>query len=193
MLDTKTKILEAASELFAEGGARALSVRAISGRAGLSTIGIYNHFQGKQGILDALYIEGFEMVMEAIEIERAGRNARDVVLIGLSKYADMANTHWGHYRLIFGKGDPTYTPSEEAKRVGAKAFHKLALLIAPAIPAAVTKRKQREVALQIWALAHGYMSLHNHEATGLIPTAAWKQLMMGAVTEQLDAVMAKYA
>ena len=50
MTDSKSKILMAASELFAENGAGGLSVRAISGRAGLSTIGIYNHFNGKQGI-----------------------------------------------------------------------------------------------------------------------------------------------
>ena len=65
-MDARTKILNAASELFLEGGGDALSVRAISKRAGLSTIGIYSHFQGKQGILDALYIEGFNHVREAM-------------------------------------------------------------------------------------------------------------------------------
>ena len=37
MLDGRTKILNAASELFLEGGMGALSVRAIAKRAGLST------------------------------------------------------------------------------------------------------------------------------------------------------------
>ena len=58
----KGRILAAASELFLEGGVRALSVRAMANRAGVSTIGIYSHFNGKQGILDALYIEGFEHI-----------------------------------------------------------------------------------------------------------------------------------
>ena len=60
--DTRQKILEAASALFLKGGTNALSVRAIAEGAGMSTIGIYSHFKGKQGILDALYIEGVELV-----------------------------------------------------------------------------------------------------------------------------------
>ena len=50
----KENILQAASELFLEGGSAALSVRAIARRAGVSTMGIYSHFEGKQGSLDAL-------------------------------------------------------------------------------------------------------------------------------------------
>ena len=60
--DTREKILDAASALFLKGGTNALSVRAIAKGAGMSTIGIYSHFKGKQGISDALYIEGFELV-----------------------------------------------------------------------------------------------------------------------------------
>ncbi|MEM1378883.1 MAG: TetR family transcriptional regulator, partial [Pseudomonadota bacterium] len=37
MSESKSKILTAASELFAQSGASGLSVRAISNRAGLST------------------------------------------------------------------------------------------------------------------------------------------------------------
>ncbi|MEM6604761.1 MAG: TetR family transcriptional regulator, partial [Pseudomonadota bacterium] len=55
----KERILLAASKLLASGGLASLSVRAIATEAGLSTIAIYSHFQGKQGVLDALYIEGF--------------------------------------------------------------------------------------------------------------------------------------
>ena len=66
-MDNKANILRSATELFLDGGVRALSVRAIAARAGVSTMGIYSHFQGKQGILDALYIEGFELVSAAME------------------------------------------------------------------------------------------------------------------------------
>ncbi|MEM9842249.1 MAG: TetR family transcriptional regulator, partial [Pseudomonadota bacterium] len=89
MSESKSKILTAASELFAQSGASGLSVRAISNRAGLSTIGIYNHFQGKQGILDALYIEGFELVMQAISINDPDLSPRDAVLKGLANYIDL--------------------------------------------------------------------------------------------------------
>ena len=56
MKNSKERILLAASKLFLNGGISALSVRAIARESNLSTIGIYSHFNGKQGILDALYI-----------------------------------------------------------------------------------------------------------------------------------------
>lgn len=188
---SKSKILIAASEIFAESGASGLSVRAISGRAGLSTIGIYNHFNGKQGILDALYIEGFTLVMQAIDLDLAEMDPRDAVLQGLVNYIDLAAKHRGHYQLIFGRGDPSYTPSSDAVAVGEEAFNQLTALVGRALPQELPGRRKREVALQLWALSHGYISLQDHEATDLIPTTAWRDLIINAVTTHLDAVIAK--
>lgn len=192
MTPAKSKILIAASEIFAETGAGGLSVRAISGRAGLSTIGIYNHFNGKQGILDALYIEGFELVMAAIDIDLDATTPREAVLQGLSNYVDLAAAHHGHYQLIFGRGDPAYTPSSSAIAVGEEAFNRLTTLVSRAIPSAASNRQKREAALQLWALTHGYVSLQDHEATDLIPMTAWRDLIINAVTTHLDAIIAKF-
>lgn len=189
MIESKAKILTAASELFAESGANGLSVRAISKRAGLSTIGIYNHFNGKQGILDALYIEGFQMVMAAIDVDLDAVAPREAVLQGLSNYIDLAARHTGHYQLIFGRADPTYQPSSAATAVGEEAFNRLAHLVGHALPKALSGRERREAALQLWALAHGYVSLQDHEATELIPHTAWRDLIMKAVTTHLDAII----
>lgn len=192
MTPAKSKILIAASEIFAETGTGGLSVRAISGRAGLSTIGIYNHFNGKQGILDALYIEGFELVMAAIDIDLETITPREAVLQGLSNYVDLAARHRGHYQLIFGRGDPAYTPSSGAIAVGEEAFNRLTTLVSRAIPSAASNRQKREAALQLWALTHGYVSLQDHEATDLIPMTAWRDLIINAVTTHLDAIIAKF-
>ena len=193
MSASKTRILTAASELFAEDGASGLSVRAISARAGLSTIGIYNHFQGKQGILDALYIEGFELLMDAIAIDEADYAPRDGVLQGLSNYIDFASARRGHYELMFGRGDPSYLPSSGAISVGAEAFNRLTKLVSRALPESLTSLEKREAALQLWALSHGYVSLQDNAATDLIPNAAWRDLMMNAVAQLLDAIIEKHA
>ena len=190
MIESKAKILTAASELFAESGANGLSVRGISKRAGLSTIGIYNHFNGKQGILDALYIEGFQMVMAAIDIDDQTLTPRDAVIQGISNYIDLAAKNRGHYQLIFGRGDPSYTPSSAAIAVGEDAFGRLTILVGKALPHHLSSRKRREAALQLWALSHGYISLQDHEATELIPNTAWRDLIMNAVIFHLDAIIA---
>ena len=102
MSDAKSTILKAASELFLEGGTSALSVRAISKRAGVSTIGIYSHFKGKQGILDELYIEGFEKVFAAMDILKSAKGPRETILQGVKGYLEVADKYEAHYRLIFG-------------------------------------------------------------------------------------------
>lgn len=168
-------------------------MRAISARAGLSTIGIYNHFQGKQGILDALYIEGFELLMDAIAIDEADYAPRDGVLQGLSNYIDFASARRGHYELMFGRGDPSYLPSSGAISVGAEAFNRLTKLVSRALPESLTSLEKRESALQLWALSHGYVSLQDNAATDLIPNAAWRDLMMNAVAQLLDAIIEKHA
>ncbi|MEO0550943.1 MAG: TetR family transcriptional regulator [Pseudomonadota bacterium] len=192
MQDTKTKILDAASNLFAEDGAGALSVRAISKRAGLSTIGIYNHFQGKQGILDALYIEGFEMISDAMSASQNAASPRQGIIDAIERYMTISSEQAGHYRLIFGQGDSTYTPSEEARLVGEAAFAELVKLVARALPANLSRGEQREIALQIFAAAHGYASLQHHETTELMRAPNWNALAINAITALLDAAIASH-
>src|SRR5215467_4809505 len=60
------RILEAASELLSKEGANALSVRRIAAAAGCSTMGLYSRFGGKDGVVDELYAEGFERLVEAM-------------------------------------------------------------------------------------------------------------------------------
>lgn len=133
------------------------------------------------------------MVMAAIRVDDQSLAPRDAVLQGLSNYIDLASEHRGHYQLIFGRGDPSYTPSSTAIAVGEEAFNRLTYFVSRALPPALTGREKREAALQLWALSHGYVSLQDHEATELIPNTAWRDLMMRAVTTHLDAIIAKYA
>ena len=102
MSSNKENILEAASAIFLEGGTAALSVRAIAKAAGVSTIGIYSHFDGKQGILDALYVEGFEAVDRAMSVLDLGLSPVDAILRAASNYLELAESRRAHYNLIFG-------------------------------------------------------------------------------------------
>lgn len=54
-LDTACQLLDAAAELFAREGYDGVPMRAIAQRAGITESAIYNHFAGKQALLEALY------------------------------------------------------------------------------------------------------------------------------------------
>jgi len=186
MRDSRTRILNAASELFLQGGINALSVRAISAKAGLSTIGIYSHFQGKQGILDALYIEGFSLVSDAMEVAVSGTVTRDNVLAAAAGYLSVGEQHEAHYRLIFGESDAGYQPSPEAVAASEAAFNKLVDLAGAYLGDAASTAQQRRMALDIWAIVHGYVSISHHAVAA--KGWDWKAMALDAVGVHIDAL-----
>tara|TARA_R110002153_G_scaffold21654_5_gene72041 strand:+ start:13931 stop:14512 length:582 start_codon:yes stop_codon:yes gene_type:complete len=193
MSDAKSTILKAASELFLEGGTSALSVRAISKRAGVSTIGIYSHFKGKQGILDELYIEGFEKVFAAMDILKSAKGPRETILQGVKGYLEVADKYEAHYRLIFGESDAGYSPSEEARAVSEKAFKMLIDVSSLILPVDTSLAKKQHIALEIWAFVHGYVSLKHHAISTLISPEEWNTLALNALSTHIDAIIAKHA
>ena len=50
--ETEAAILEAASDVLAEEGLEALSMRAVGARVGLSATALYNYVQNKQELVD---------------------------------------------------------------------------------------------------------------------------------------------
>jgi AcrR family transcriptional regulator len=193
MSNAKDTILQAASELFLEGGASALNVRGISKRAGVSTIGIYSHFKGKQGILDKLYIEGFEKILSAMDIPDASGPVREVILQGVKGYLDVGDQYEAHYRLIFGEGDTSYSPSEEAQNMAKKAFEKLVDISSIMLPEDTEIKEKQRIALEIWAFVHGYVSLKHHFMSTLVFPVGWNTLALSALATHIDAIIAKHA
>ncbi len=187
-MDSRTKILNAATELFLEEGGSGLSVRAISKRAGLSTIGIYSHFQGKQGILDTLYIEGFDLVREAMDVVSGEKASKEQVLESCLGYLNVGEQHEAHYRLIFGESDPGYEPSEQAIKARDNAFAKLVKVAGSYLPDGSTAHERRQIALDVWAVVHGYVSISHHAKLSLGQSHDWKSMAIRVVGVQLDAV-----
>jgi len=192
MKNTKEKILLAASQLFLRGGLSALSVRAIALEANVSTIGIYSYFKGKQGILDALYIEGFERVRVATNVTVDATKPKLAVLAAAHGYVKTAFEFQGHYRLIFGESDSGYQPSDEAKKVAEIAFMQIIKLISYLLPQEANLQQRQEVALQIWSIVHGYVSLKQHAIADVIDPERWQPMIVHAVGIHLDALEKLY-
>lgn len=188
-MDSRTKILNAASALFLEGGVSSLSVRAISKRAGLSTIGIYSHFQGKQGILDALYIDGFNLVRDAMDVVLDGQATRENVLKSAAGYLRVGKEHEAHYRLIFGESGSGYEPSEDAVQARDRAFGKLVRVAGSFLPSTANVNQHRQLAMDIWAIVHGYVSISHHAAFSDADSWDWQTAALNTVGVQLDSVL----
>lgn len=191
MTDTRTKILKAASDLFLEGGSAALSVRAIAARAEMSTIGIYSHFKGKQGILDTLYTQAAKLVTDAMDVPTEGLNPRDTMLTAAKNYITLSETHEAHYRLFFGESDPGYTPSGEAQKAGYEAFEKLLNQTEHTLPSGSSTDDVQETALGVWALMHGFFGLRHHAGADKMHVDNWRDLTLKTMSNHIDALLSR--
>lgn len=71
-MKTRTRILDAALERFAQQGYAGTSIRQIAGDVGVQQSAIYNHFAGKEAIFDALMAEnGSGPLLEMIQDQPA--------------------------------------------------------------------------------------------------------------------------
>ncbi len=159
-------LLDAAAEILEAEGPDALSVRRIAAAAGVAPMGVYNHFESKNGIIDALFMQGFERLREALaaaiaEIEDPYEALRE----GGRRYRALALAHPMAYQLMFLRTIPGYEPSDTALEVAAGAFDSLVDAVVRAMAAGVlADAPPTEIAHLIWADHHGWVSL---ELTGM--------------------------
>jgi AcrR family transcriptional regulator len=81
--ETRQRLLDAAAELFAERGIEASSVDAIAERAARTSGAVYDHFDGKSGLLFALLEGWVDDVAVAIGAELATATSLDERLASL--------------------------------------------------------------------------------------------------------------
>jgi TetR/AcrR family transcriptional regulator, repressor for neighboring sulfatase len=65
--EAKALILKAAEQLLVEGGPRAVEVRAVADRVGMTDAGVNHHFEGRDGLLVALLRHGGGRIRTAVE------------------------------------------------------------------------------------------------------------------------------
>ncbi|GAA3227883.1 TetR/AcrR family transcriptional regulator [Actinocorallia longicatena] len=99
-------ILDAADGIIAAGGFEALTIRAITERAGVPVGSIYQFFPDKSAIVDALgrhYLEGFDGAI-AVLVERSEQGPMDD-LVGtvVDAFADMYRENPGYVALWTGR------------------------------------------------------------------------------------------
>ena len=96
---TRTDILAAAHDLFIEHGFHATSMRQIAQRAGIALGGIYNHFNSKDELFTAVflelspYLDVLPLVVDAQgeTVEEVIRDAARRLVSGLGKRSDLLN------------------------------------------------------------------------------------------------------
>jgi len=182
--DTQKKILDAATVILLEQGIAKLSVRSISKLAGISTMGIYHHFDGKQDVLDALRIDGFELLAKAIEQSQQAQGPEAAITLGTENYLRIALENPAHYTLMFEPVAHGYSPTQATQKAATHSFSKLVECIAnfPNLD-----KPANSIAIEIWALLHGFVGLKQQVTSGSITEQQWKAMALDAVHAHIKA------
>lgn len=154
------RILEAATDLLAFGGAEALRVRDIAAAADCSTMGVYSHFGGKDGIVEAIFIDGFERFEGALRDRWPGPAKTRMRRIG-GAYRTWALANPGAYGVMFANAVPGFEASPHAQAVALRSFGVLLDGVAEEQEAGRVDagRDTAEVAWALWGLVHGLVML----------------------------------
>ncbi|WP_328564909.1 TetR/AcrR family transcriptional regulator [Streptomyces coelicoflavus] len=138
---TLQEIKTIASRLLAEGGAGALSLRAVARELGMAPAALYTYYGARDDLLGALAADAYSALAEALERARdslpVAETAGRLVAHGLA-YREWALTHPHEFRLLYGEKPAGQAPPSVQAAVEAE--HRLCLgllgLVATAWPLA---------------------------------------------------------
>ncbi len=152
------EVRRAALAILEEHGSDGLTVRAIAQRAHVAPMAIYNHFGGLNGVIEALWIEGFESFRDALTI-RSEDPGQDLVDAALA-YRAFALAPPGLYGVMFRHPFRHFQPSLEATQLAALTFQTLVDMVERAQAIGYFARQGASDAAQvIWSACHGYVAL----------------------------------
>ena len=153
-------LLAAAARLLTEEGPEALSVRRVAAEAGVSAMGVYSRFGGKQGLVEALFLDGFARLQQGLAtVPRTGDPVEDL-LEGSRRYRRFALESPAAYAVMFSRAIPEFVPSAPCKLDAAGAFGVLVDAVRRGIDAgALRPGDPVDIAEGIWATCHGLVSL----------------------------------
>lgn len=163
------RILEAASELLSAEGASALSVRRIAAAAGCSTMGLYSRFGGKDGVVDELYAEGFERLVDAMAANQPSDDPLGDLRRAATCYRETAVVNATHYMVMFGGAVPGFEPSDPSHELAHAAFDGLVAKVARCTDAGLLDGAPDEIAELLWGAIHGLVML---EIVGVDPRSS---------------------
>ena len=158
--EIRRKILDAARDLFTREGYDRVTMRRIAEAIEYSPTTIYNHFQDKDALVQALCHEDFARLFQHLHARPAPADPVAAIRqLGLA-YARFAIEYPNHYRFMFMTAAKFERPEEHDTSPGEQAFGLLREAVAAAIAAGQFRDGDVDTMAQVlWASIHGTVAL----------------------------------
>lgn len=159
-------VLAVARRRFLSSGLDGLAVRSVADEAGCTTMAVYTHFGGKDGLVQAFFDEGFEQLAAAQREVPDNLPPRERVVELCRAYRRLAHDFPHHYDLMLGARSGSFTPTPESR---GRALSTIVYLANAVLPFQTTGRgrqaRAEDHAHAIIAFCHGWVTL---ERAGLL-------------------------
>jgi len=172
--DVGHSLLAAADRLLAAEGAAALTVRRMATEAGVSTMNVYSRFGGKDGVVEQLFLKGFELLGGAMMAAGETGDAPAALHRCGQAYRQFAIEHATLYAVMFERVVPDFEPSEPAKDAALATLQHLADRLERAMQQGLLRSvPPLHAAAVVWSTCHGVVSLELKDMKpGLVDWAA---------------------
>ena len=192
MGETRSRILDAARELFVREGLEAFSMRRVAERSELAVSALYRHFEDKDALLAALLETSFGSfagtLMRALDAPTPLEQFRAM----LERYFEFALDHPQDYALMFltRSRDLGFDKlGSQTRDLLRSSFKFMAERIEDCIEAGVFAPGDPEAkATLVWAQAHGLVSLHSGGQLGAAFPKQFRILAQESIEQSVRAL-----
>ena len=149
----RARIIDAARTLVVENGFEQLSLRGIARRVGYSPAALYEYYDSKDAILEALCKSIDEHLTQSVETAIHETDMRHPLLRGTMAYIEFAMQHGDDFRLLFFHNIYTHCGARELIR------EQIDLSIDQGEFIPHFDFSEEEMTHSVWSLAHGMAML----------------------------------
>ena len=150
--EVRTNLIASGRRILERDGVAGLTVRVVATDAGVAPMGVYNHFDGKEGLLDALVNDAFAEFARMIDV--TDDDARERLAHSGRAYREFALRYPVAYSLMFSR---EHHPDSD---VAEHAFSVLTEHIRYGQNAGLlVKDDPHQATMQVWSCVHGAVAL----------------------------------
>jgi AcrR family transcriptional regulator len=188
---TEERIARSALGVLEKEGPGAVSMRRIAGLVGITPMAIYHHFPNREVLLRSVVDAEFDELLQRIQETRpSGSFERDIVHI-MDAYIDYAFERPHIFDYVFSKPRPDarrYPEDFRARR--SPTLNPIADAVAKWMAEGkLRKDDEWEIALELWAHAHGYLMLYRGGRLNL-SQKDFKKLVQRSLKRLIDGLKA---
>lgn len=155
---TRQSIITTAQKIIATEGINGLSMRAIAAQIDYSPAGLYEYFDSKDDIIQAVCLDGWQRLQKHLQQIAEIENPNDAIQRFAALYTEFAHRNPVNFHLIFSYG--LQTNRATAPFTFPEMFGSLSSVIRKGIENEKFKLRQnldeREMVRAIWSLIHGF-------------------------------------